>query len=177
MADHQRFHVAHATPRRLRLQAPHRRGDRLFFLDVRERLAQWPNVERVDVNPISTSVVIHSSDARAILDLLESNGMLRVVESPAPEPEKRPPAPATQARLYPQLRQWSGGRVNLARISVFAVVGVSVAVKLARGNNVAAAAMILLYGGRAAQRWWIARQDGTRAAAPLAQLLSTPGGP
>lgn len=179
MTGNHGFHVAHATPRRLRLQAPHKRGDRSFFRSVQDQLSQWPDVERVDVNPFSTSVVIHSSDAKAVMNLLESSGMLRVIEALAPaheaELERRPPKP-TQGRPDAQIQQWSRGRVNVARISVFAVVGVSVAIKLARGNNVAAAAMVLLYGGRAAQRWLGSRQGGKRAAAPFARPLLPSGG-
>lgn len=177
MTRHHGFHVAHATPRRLRLQAPHKRGDRQFFRSVQDQLSQWPDVERVDVNPLSTSVVIHAPDARAILDLLESSGMLRAMEAAVRDERKeapRPNPPSDKPQAHRQRR--SRGRFNVARISVFAVVGASVALKLARGNTVAAAAMVLLYGGRAAQRWWVSYQEGQRAGLPLREFLPPSGG-
>lgn len=176
MTRHHGFHVAHATPRRLRLQAPHKRGDREFFRSVQDQLSQWPDVERVGVNPLSTSVVIHAPDARAILDLLESSGMLRAMEAPVRDerneaPRSNPESDKPQAHRQRRSR----GPVNVARISVFAVVGASVALKLARGNNIAAAAMVLLYGGRAAQRWWVSYQEGQRAGSPLREFLPPSG--
>lgn len=177
MTRHHGFHVAHATPRRLRLQAPHKRGDREFFRSVQDQLSQWPDVERVDVNPLSTSVVIHAPDAGAILDLLESSGMLRAMEAPVRDERNEAPQPKQpSAKPQAHLQRRSPGRLNMARISVFAVVGASVAFKLARGNNVAAAAMVLFYGGRAAQRWWVSYQEGQRAGLPLQQFLPPSGG-
>ncbi|MDJ0449145.1 hypothetical protein [Methylocystis sp. JR02] len=141
---------------------------------MQDQLSQWPDVERVVVNPLSTSVVIHSPDAGAILDLLESSGMLRAMEASVREEAPRPKQPGAKPQAHLQRR--SPGRVNMARISVFAVVGASVALKLARGNSVAAAAMVLLYGGRAAQRWWVSYQEGQRAALPLRQFPPPAGG-
>ncbi|MGJ0392266.1 MAG: hypothetical protein ACR650_05830 [Methylocystis sp.] len=178
MSDTVVFHVAHATPRRLRLRAQAKRGDQAYFRAVRDQLSQWPNVERVDVNPSSTSVVIHCADTGAFLRALTTSDLLRIVETPvweeATQSQKRSPS-WPFPRLDRQIQTWSGGRVDAARISVFVVVGVSVALKLARGNNFGAATVLLLYGGRAAQRWWLSKNAGESRANPERLLLPSGG--
>ncbi len=174
-------HVIHTTPRRVRLQVPEKRHNRPYFQSLRDRLSQWEDVERVEVNPATTSIVIYSSDSGRVLEMIEASGHLRLVESAEKSPE-----PQQQLRHRPlqsldkRIEQWSGGRYNAARVSVFLVVGASVAFKIARGNRISAAAMILLYGGRAAQQWWLSyserQSDQPDESAPEGRLLPSPTG-
>lgn len=179
MSDTVEFHVAHATPRRLRLRAPTKRGDQAYFQAVRDHLSQWPDVERVDVNASSTSVVIHCADTSAFLRALTTSDLLQIVETPVREEAAQPQKRASSwpfSKLDSQIQTWSGGRVNAARVSVFVVVGVSVALKLARGNKFGAATVLLLYGGRAAQRWWLSKNDGENRASRAERRLLPSGG-
>ncbi len=158
MTDFSDCHVIHATPRRVRVQVPDKRHNRPYFESLRDQLSQWEDVERVDVNPGTTSIVIYSSDSGKILEMLEETG-LRILEAAAAN--KTEPGQGLQlTKLNQSVRQWTGGRINVARVSVFLVVGAGIAFKIARGNQVSAAAMLLLYGGRAAQRWWLSSKEG-----------------
>ncbi len=179
MSDTVEFHVAHATPRRLRLRAPAKRGDQAYFQAVRDHLSQWPNVERVDVNSASTSVVIHCADTSELLRALTMSDLLQIVETPVREEAAHPQKRSSSwplSKLDRQLQTWSGGRVDAARVSVFVVLGVSVALKLARGNRFGAATVLLLYGGRAAQRWWLSKNEGARPASRAERRLLPSGG-
>ncbi len=155
MTDAHDCHIVHATPRRVRLQIPAKRHDKSFFNSLRDNLSQRPGVERVHVNPSTTSVVIHAADIRTLLDFLEQGG-LRISETPAnnkAEPENKP-----HSNLQRRVGR-IGSQTNVARVSVFLLVGASIAFKIARGNQFSAAAMLLLYGGRTAQRWWLSSRE------------------
>ncbi len=149
-------HIVHATPRRVRLQIPAKRHDKSFFDSLRDHLSQQPGVERVHVNPATTSIVIHAADPRSLLGFLEESG-LRVCEGPA---INKVDWEGKQQLSYLQRRLGRmGSRTNVARVSVYLVVGASIAFKIARGNQFSAAAMLLLYGGRTAQRWWLSSRE------------------
>jgi hypothetical protein len=135
-------HVIHASPRRVRLQIPSKRYDRSFFGELRDELSQRPGVTRVDVNPATTSVVIHAADTGKLAELLQASG-LRLLEAP-PKNEAEPAKLLQLTKLDQRLRPWIGDRTNVARVSVFLLVGASIAFKIARGNQFSAAAMLLL---------------------------------
>ncbi len=159
MVDVAEAYVAHMTPVRLRLKAPGRLRDRSFFEAVRQEFSAWPAVQRVEVNPGAANIIVHCANAGAFLDLLKSGGPLSLVERAS---EKTVSTPQTHQRLTAldqHVQRLSGGRYNIARVSVFLVVGASVAFKLARGNNVSAAVLLLWYAGGAVHRWWDSRNN------------------
>jgi len=57
MADLPEARVCHLTTGRLRLRVPEKRRDNAFFRTVEQRLAGWDNVDRVEVNPLTASVL------------------------------------------------------------------------------------------------------------------------
>jgi hypothetical protein len=147
--------IAHQTPTRLRLNAPAKRRDRAFFEALRARLTEWTPVTRVDVNPTTASVVIHSRNSHSVLDLLRRDHELTIVGEPErvaiprTKAEPSPLAAAADARI----RRWSGGRLDAKSVSATAVLLVILAVKLARGNPTSAAVLLILYaGGKLARR-------------------------
>ncbi len=158
MVDIAEAYVAHVTPVRLRLKAPAKLRDRSFFEALRHEFSAWPAVQRVEVYPGTASIVVHCANTRAFLDLLKSEGSLSVVEQ-APEKTVSTPQTHQLSALNQRVQGWSGGRINIGRVSVFLVVGASVAFKVARGNNVSAAVMLLWYAGGVAHRWWGSRNN------------------
>jgi hypothetical protein len=147
--------IAHQTPTRLRLTAPAKRRDRAFFEALRARLTEWTRVTRVDVNPTTASVVIHSRNSHSVLDMLAQDDELAIVGeaerivTPRAEAGPSPLAAAADA----QIRRWSGGRLDAKSVSAAAVLLVILTVKLARGNPTSAAVLLILYaGGKLARR-------------------------
>lgn len=51
----------HNLPRRTRLKVPQRRGDAVFFADLRRRLAACSGVDSVSASPDAASIVVHHS--------------------------------------------------------------------------------------------------------------------
>lgn len=61
--------IAHDIDRRVRLRVPSRRGDASFFSNVRDRLSRCLDVDRVESNPLTGSVLIFH---RGKLDTIEN---------------------------------------------------------------------------------------------------------
>src|SRR5260370_31705802 len=66
MADLPEGRVCHLTTGRLRLKIPEKRRDDAFFRIVEQRLAGWDSVDRVEVNPLTASVLLTFSDPAAL---------------------------------------------------------------------------------------------------------------
>src|SRR5205085_12331615 len=71
--------ISHFTARRLRIKVPEKRRDTVFFTTVAERLATWESVERVEINPLTASVLIHFSDPqRLFLEATAKNDLFDI---------------------------------------------------------------------------------------------------
>lgn len=167
MADVPEGHVVHLTPCRLRVKVPSKRHDHSFFGAARQRLAGQATVERVEVNPATGSILIHSADSAALLRALENDGPFVVVERPFAE---QAPSLASVRRQFAdwdeQIRHWTGMR-NDVRIYIFFALVLSAAYQLARGNIFAPAATLVWYASEALRVWSPREKIGSdRSAAP-----------
>jgi hypothetical protein len=59
--------IYHLSARRLRIRVPGRRRDTAFFETAAERISNWTSVERVEINPLTASILIHCSDTQKVL--------------------------------------------------------------------------------------------------------------
>src|SRR5947209_11616333 len=64
--------VCHYASGRLRVKIPEKRRDEAFFDKLREHLSGWDSIERVEVNPLTASVLVEFS---SLLELLAENAM------------------------------------------------------------------------------------------------------
>ena len=70
--------VVHSTIGRLRVRIPDKKRDSSYFSLIKERLADCPGIESVEVNPLTGgALVIHDTDPAAIADYAASNGLFR----------------------------------------------------------------------------------------------------
>lgn len=71
--------VAHSARGRTRFKIPARRRDAQYFATVEQRLPNAPDVERVQANPITGSVLVHHrGPAEALYTYAEKNELFRV---------------------------------------------------------------------------------------------------
>jgi hypothetical protein len=143
-------HIAHATPNRVRLKVPAKRHDEAFFRTVEQLVAGWRNVQRVEVNPVTASILVHFSDPAALVHAA-INGNNTLFQIVYPEQQEHGSAPPLLARLQgtaaaadSSLRQWTGGSIDLrtAILAAFLVGGLQ---QLVQGNVAAPAATLLWY--------------------------------
>ena len=141
--------IAHATPNRVRLKVPARRHDKAYFRRVEERLKGWRNIDRVEVNPATASILVHFSDAAALMrEAMNGNDLFRIVPPQQNADGTGPPLLArmqeTVAATDGSLRQWTGGSLDL-RTAVFATLFLAGVQQLVQGNVAAPAATLLWY--------------------------------
>lgn len=150
MPDLPEARIAHATPNRVRLKVPARRHDETFFRAVERRLAGWRNVERVEVNPATASVLVHFSDPAALVGeaMNGNNDLFRIVAAQAEGNGSDRPLMAhlqeTVAVADGSLRRWTGGALDL-RTAIFATLLIGGLQQLVQGNIAAPAATLLWY--------------------------------
>jgi hypothetical protein len=141
--------IAHATPNRVRLKVPARRYDEAFFRTVAERLKGWRNVERVEVNPLTASILVHFSDPAALMiEAMTGNDLFQILLPQEGGDMSGRPLLAhlqeTVAAADGSLRHWTGGTLDL-RTALFTALFVGGLQQLVQGNVAAPAATLLWY--------------------------------
>jgi Heavy metal associated domain 2 len=153
MSESSEGHVVHLTPRRLRVRVPAKRHNRSFFFTAQQHLSRHPGVERIEVNPATASILIHSSDSRAFLETLGRGGPFVIAE----QASKQQVPLMEQARHQlaewdKQIQQWTGSRHD-TRSYIFLALLLSAAYQLIRGDIFAPAASLLWYASVVLRNW------------------------
>jgi hypothetical protein len=149
--------IVHVTPNRVRVKVPEKRRDASYFGAALAELGERPTVERVEVNPATATILVHTSDSLALIATLKREGPFAIVEQAAAEQlDPFIHVRRTLSGWDEQVRHWTGGRYNASRASAVLAVGAVVALQFVRGRRLSAAVTLVLYGGRALQRWWLA---------------------
>lgn len=118
-------HVTHAVPRRLRIKVPSRKKDSAFFEGLQEQLSRHLDLESVQVNPMTGSVLL--TDARGIdLDAVrtwaEERELFRIH---MPDPEAGALEGKTLAqkvaepfqRLDTRIKNFTGGQIDIPTVA------------------------------------------------------------
>jgi hypothetical protein len=150
--------VRHLIQERLRIKIPERRRDERFFKTLEERLAAWDSIKRVEVNPLTASVLVYFTDLRALFaenalknDLFEIDydDLDAMSEEP---PDLRLRAAQSFARADAAVRRWTAGNADL-RSAFFAVLLAGGVVQLLRGRIAGPATSMLWHAGDILRLW------------------------
>lgn len=151
MADLPEGRICHATAHRLRMKVPERRHDAEFFRAVEGKLSRWQSVDRVEVNPLTASILVHfTSPAALFADNMQRNDLFRVSYPDLSESDGKPWLAETQSALRKadeRVRDWFGPRADLRFVIIAALVA-SAAHQAWRGNITAPATTLLWYALR-----------------------------
>jgi hypothetical protein len=126
--------VVHRTNGRLRVKVPAKKGDSAFFETAAEKFAECPGVEKVEVNPVTASILFAlSTTPERINRFAEQKGLFRL----APW---RPVHKTIFADVADLFRKWnralkesSGGGLDIPSL-VFVSLVISGVYQIARGN-------------------------------------------
>ena len=159
MADLPVGRVCHLTTGRLRVKIPEKRRDEAFFKTLEQRLVSWDSIERVGVNPLTASVLVHFSDLGALFAENAMRNDLFTVDLDAFEAEHAKPRQALTewakqrwADADKSLRRWSDGRADIRSAALLALVAGSI-FQLFRGQIAPPAATLLWDAGEVLQIW------------------------
>jgi hypothetical protein len=134
--------VAHAAPGRTRFKIPARRRDGQYFATVEQRLPKAPDVEQVQTNPLTGSVLIHHRGSpEALHKYAEEQELFRV--STLGERASRLLAQRGKS-LDRQLRELTGEYFDLRSITLIMLVSIGM-VQVLRGQLVGSALTIFWY--------------------------------
>jgi hypothetical protein len=125
--------IAHYTPGRVRFRLPSQKGNRAYFAETAEVLARELDPDRLEANPATGSLLIldRDLDLDSVLKTAEDEGLFRR-EAALPAPLARE-AIAPLRALSERLRETTFGRIDLANLAFFALLGVGT-YQLLRGN-------------------------------------------
>jgi hypothetical protein len=153
MAEAPEGRLVHVTPKRLRLKVSSKRHDGAFFRNAQEQLSRRAAVKGVEVNPLTGSILIHSSDSKALIRELKSDGQFVIVEH---LPDQQAPSleqfRQQLADWNKQIQYWTGTKAD-ARVYVFLILVLSAFYQLARGQVFAPAATLIWYASEALRTW------------------------
>lgn len=131
--------ISHRASRRLRVKVHSRKGNGEYFAQVKEELAGQPGVERVEVNPLTGSVlVLHDLEDKEIADYAEGKGLFKVEMR-----NSRPKALSRQVMksfgdIDRKIKRFTGGEVDLPEATFITLLGMGL-YEIGRGNIMAPA--------------------------------------
>lgn len=165
MPDLPRGRISHRSAGRLRIRIPAKRRDEAFFGTVAERLSGWDSVDRVEVNPLTASVLVHCGNSDAlVVEMERRNDLFALVADPAENGDGKPRIVLTDrvTRLWKQgdkaLRRWSDGSTDI-RSAAFVVLIATAAYQLLRGQVFPPAGTLLWDAGEMLKIWQAALDD------------------
>lgn len=150
--------VCHYASGRLRLKIPEKRRHEAFFDNLRERLSGWDSIERVEVNPLTASVLVEFTSLFELFaenarknDLFEVDfdALSGIGEAPKPLTDH---AAEAVAKADESIRRWSAGAADL-RSAVFVFLLGAGLMQALRGNVAAPAATLFWYAGDMLHLW------------------------
>jgi Heavy metal associated domain 2 len=171
--------ISHFTPRRLRIKVPEKRRDRGFFDTVAERLATWDSVERVEINPLTASVLIHFSDPESLfLEAAAKNDLFDIDFDFAIGDSAAPAVTEAAARSFETadhaLRRWTQNRIDMRGV-VFVLLLAGGVLQLLRRKLDAPAPTLLWYAGDLIGLWRDRRPGPVMAASSSGPLAGQAG--
>jgi hypothetical protein len=134
-------HITHIIRGRLRVKIPVKKGDASYFADLSGKMTGCEGVERIEVNSVTSSVlIIHSTDSKNIAEYAEENSLFRIQEVKFYEKQTYISRKITETfnGLNRKVTVSTKGFANLPDIAVLTLIGLS-AFQISRGNFIAPA--------------------------------------
>jgi Heavy metal associated domain 2 len=145
-------HVAHSVAGRTRLRVHNRHHDRAFFHDLENRLARFPQVQSLETNPRTGSVLVHhSGSAFDLLMLAAEAGLGEMIDFEPPEPVASQ-LQSQFALLDEIVQRATEGRLDLSTLAIFGLFTLA-GIQLVRGNQPVIAVTLIWYAAELLRRW------------------------
>lgn len=159
MANLPEARVVHLSRGRLRVKVPEKRRDEAFFKTVEEHLRSWQSIERVEVNPLTASLLVHFADLGGLFAENAMRNDLFAIDFDELRAEHEGARPSVMvwarqrwADADKLLRRWTDGNADL-RSTAFLVAVVGAIVQAYRGQIAPPAATLLWDAGEMLQIW------------------------
>ncbi len=159
--------ISHFTNRRLRIRVPEKRRDAPFFSDAAERLSSWDSVERVEINPLTASLLIYYTDPQQLfLEAVAKNDLFDIDFDTALAQEAAPQVTRAAVQSFEAadlgLRRWTQDRIDLRGMLFLLLLGGGL-YQLMRGRLATPAPTLLWYAGDLIGLWSNLPRDAAEA--------------
>lgn len=137
-------HISHQTSGRLRIRIPSQKGNAAYFASLKERFSSFPGVQKIEVNPLTGSVlVLHTIDLnkidfKMISEYTEQSGLFLFEQSNHSAGTVSQKVVETFQDANRKVEKFTGGEVDLPTLSVVGLLGVGL-LGMARGRTAAPA--------------------------------------
>jgi hypothetical protein len=154
----------------LRIRIPEKRRDTVFFDTVAQRLATWDNVEGVETNPLTGSILIYFSDPeRLYLEAAAKNDLFDIDLDAAFGNSSEPVVTQAAVQSFETadhaLRRWTQNQIDMRGL-LFVLLLAGGVFQLLRRRLDAPAPTLLWYAGDLIGLWSDRPADPSLAAAP-----------
>jgi len=140
-----RAHVSHRSAARTRIRVPSRRGDEAYFRQASQQLARCPGVERVEANPVTAGIlVVPAVSAPALMQFAETEELFLLDAAEAAPMTLTESLAAEFGGVNRQLRQMSGGVIDLGTLGFVALVTAAI-VQWQKGHVLGPTSTLLWY--------------------------------
>ncbi len=140
MADLPSARIVHSTGNRIRFRFPGMKGNQAYFHAVRQHFDKLDDVERVEVNPATGSLLLmHRSRIDRLTDFAREKQLFQVEDYKEGASSKRERRPIMDclydglAKANSKTRELTGGELDLTGITVIFLISSSV-YQIAKGN-------------------------------------------
>lgn len=126
--------LKHQSPGRLRLQVPSQKGNAHFFQSVVNSLSNLPGIERIEVNPVTGSILLlHSTDLGKIAQFAHEKGLFSTESGKEHVSSFHQSAVKAFNVLEGQVKGFTGGGINLGALASIALIAAGT-YQIMRGN-------------------------------------------
>jgi hypothetical protein len=137
-------YVTHMTAGRLRIKIPSKKGERSYFLSLKDQFSGLPGVQKIEVNPLTGSVLVRhtlsvrESDLKVLSGYTEAGGLFKLGAQDGLEKPVSDQIGGIFKGADEKVRGFTGGQVDLSTAAVVGLLGVGL-FQIARGKSAAPA--------------------------------------
>jgi hypothetical protein len=137
-------YLTHLTPGRLRVKIPSKKGDGSYFLSLKERFAHFPGVEKIEVNPLTGSLLVlhnldlQNIDRKALSDYTEMSGLFKLQFVSNPPDSASDTIHKTYWEANEKVKRFTDGQIDLPVLAFTGLLGAGM-IDMGRGNLAAPA--------------------------------------
>ena len=136
-------YIVHRSRGRLRLKLPDKCWDAEWLSEAASRIEQLRDVDHVEVNAISGSLLIHHQAGSELKGRLIDSGLFRLVDGPLSSPPVLDRVTDSVFRSDRALERRTGGRVNLKTLLILVLVALAIVQSLRRRIMVPAITLLI----------------------------------
>ncbi len=138
MPDFPDAFLSHKISGRSRLKIPSRKGDLHYFETLKDQLSKCGDIEKIDVNPVSGSVVVYTPDIEKIAEYARNRKIFDLKNNGHNKSDLHSSVSNAFKAVNGKIRSLTGGDMDLADTVFLALLGLGI-YQISRGNFTAPA--------------------------------------